>query len=107
MALFRRLSFIMIFIGLIGCGGGDGGLDGGSTPDVDNTTDTIVVSLSISDELVTEQSPATITATVMQGTDPIASTVVTFETTLGAFSSGVRNCINRCKWRCYHSTYRR
>jgi hypothetical protein len=76
----------MFFIGLTGCGGGDGGFDGGTTPDGGDTTDPIIISLSISDELVTEQSPATITATVMQGTEAIASKVVTFETTLGAFS---------------------
>ncbi|MDG1752430.1 MAG: hypothetical protein P8I03_12330, partial [Thalassotalea sp.] len=62
------------------------GFDGGTTPNGGDTTDPIVISLSISDELVTEQSPATITATVMQGTDAIASAVVTFETTLGAFA---------------------
>jgi len=87
MALFRRLSFIMFFIGLVGCGGGDGGL-GDNNPGDDNggTPDPIVISLEISNELVTEQEPATITATVMQGDTAITSKVVTFTTTLGHFT---------------------
>ncbi len=90
MALFRRLSFIMFFIGLVGCGGGDGGLSGGGSTEPDtgsgtDTTEAIVITLAISNEFVTEQTPATITATVMQGNDPVTSTVVTFETTLGTF----------------------
>ncbi|WP_241242234.1 hypothetical protein [Thalassotalea sp. G2M2-11] len=80
----------MFFIGLVGCGGGDGGLSSGgtSTPGTGSggTTEDIVITLTISNELVTEQSPATITATVMQGDSAIGSKVVTFTTTLGNFN---------------------
>jgi len=88
MALIRRLGFIMSFLVLIGCGGGDGGLASTAEPipDTTPTPDPIVISLSISNELVTEQTPATIMATVMQGTTAITSQVVTFETTLGGFN---------------------
>ncbi len=93
MALLRRLSFIMFFFGLLGCGGGDGGLDGGNDPAAGDTPDPIVISLVLSDELVSDQSPATITATVMQGTTPITSNVVTFETTLGSFTPGASTAL--------------
>jgi len=76
----------MLFTTLLGCGGGDGGLDGGGTDPDPIVPDPIVISLSISNELVTEQSPATITATVMQGTTAITSEVVTFTSTLSSFT---------------------
>jgi len=83
----------MFFFGLLGCGGGDGGLDGGNDPAAGDTPDPIVISLVLSDELVSDQSPATITATVMQGTTPITSNVVTFETTLGSFTPGASTAL--------------
>ena len=78
MALLRRLSFIMFFIGLIGCGGGDGGFDGGDNAGGSN--EPIVVSIEISNNVVTEESPATLTAKVMRGSDPVVDEVVTFST---------------------------
>jgi len=80
MALLQRFSFIMLFISLVGCGGGGDGFTSGDTPTPtpDDSADTIVISLAISDENITEQSPATITATVMQGTTPVAGSLVTF-----------------------------
>ncbi len=66
MALLQRLSFIMLLITLVGCGSGEGGLDGGGSGPID--ADAITITLSISDVNVTEQNPATITATVLQGT---------------------------------------
>jgi len=83
----------MFFFGLLGCGGGDGGLDGGNDPAAGDTPDPIIISLVLSDELVSEQSPATITATVMQGTTAITSSVVTFETTLGSFTPGASTAL--------------
>ncbi|MFT5757300.1 MAG: hypothetical protein ACI9LM_002029 [Alteromonadaceae bacterium] len=77
MALLQRFSFIMLLISLVGCGGGGGFTEGG-TPVPDDTLDTIVITLTISDENVTEQSPATITATVLKGTEPVVGSLVTF-----------------------------
>lgn len=80
MALLRRLSFIMFFIGLIGCGGGDGGLgtsgsgvDGGGDED---PIDAITVTLTIDDVNVTTST--NVTAHVMQGDSPVAGIRVTF-----------------------------
>jgi len=79
MALLRRFSFIMFFIGLVGCGGGDGGGFDGGGEDPILPVDPIVVSLEISNNVVNENSPATLTATVMKGSDPVVGEVVTFE----------------------------
>lgn len=88
MALFRRLSFIMFFIGLIGCGGGGGGLSsaGNDTNNDNGTTDEITITLAISNTTVTGASPVNVSATVMQGTNAVVGRAVTFETDLGAFS---------------------
>ena len=89
MALLQRFSFVLLFatlLSLVGCGGSSGGFDetpdngGGTTPDA------ITISLVISDTTVTGAAPVTVTATVMQGSSPIANRAVTFATTLGAFS---------------------
>tara|TARA_R110001583_G_scaffold123391_1_gene274831 strand:+ start:14642 stop:16873 length:2232 start_codon:yes stop_codon:yes gene_type:complete len=76
----------MSLMTLVACGGGDGGLsreDGGG----DGTTgDIITVTLAISNVNVTEQSPATITATVIEGSTAKEGIVVTFSTTLGNFT---------------------
>ena len=89
MALLQRFSFVLLFatlLSLVGCGGSSGGFDenpdngGGTTPDA------ITISLTVSDTTVTGAAPVTVTATVMQGSSPIANRAVTFATTLGAFS---------------------
>ncbi|MGB1197448.1 MAG: hypothetical protein ACPG46_00270 [Thalassotalea sp.] len=91
MALLRRLSFMMLLLSFIGCGGGDSGLSnntdntgntGGETP----TTAPITITLSISDTIVTGEDPVTVSATVMQGTEKVVNRAVTFLTNLGAFS---------------------
>ncbi|NQZ81031.1 MAG: hypothetical protein HRT52_08465 [Colwellia sp.] len=78
MALLQRFSFIMLLVSLVGCGGGGDGFSSSGTSVPDDSTDTIVISLTISDENITEQSPATITATVMQGSTPVVGSLVTF-----------------------------
>ncbi len=80
MALLRRLSFIMFFIGLAGCGGGDGSLTNGSVPDSGGSTESITLSLNISPagETVSKDNPLTVSATVMQGTTKVANKLVTF-----------------------------
>jgi len=89
MALLQRLSFIMLFttlfVTLAGCNGGDGSLGTGSNTG-NGATGTITIALTISDELVTEQTPATITATVKQGSSAMSGQVVTFTSTLGGFT---------------------
>ncbi|GHE78586.1 Ig-like domain-containing protein [Thalassotalea profundi] len=87
MALLRRLSFIMLLLSFVGCGGGDSSLSSGGTVEPDNgTTDEITITLAISNSTVTGAAPVDVTATVMQGTAPVVDRAVTFETDLGAFS---------------------
>ncbi len=88
MELLRRFSFtllLMMLTTLVACGGGDGGLaredDGGGT-----TEDVTTVTLAISNINVTEQTPATISATVLEGSTPVSGVVVTFSTSLGSFN---------------------
>ncbi|WDE03514.1 Ig-like domain-containing protein [Thalassomonas viridans] len=76
MKLHQCISCFALFIILVGCGGGSLSDDGGGgeeTPD-----DEITISLVISNEMVSEQSPATITATVKQGNTLLAGKLVTF-----------------------------
>lgn len=88
MELLRRFSFTLLLMALttlVACGGGDGGLsNGGST--TGGSTEETTVTLAISNVNVTEQSPATITATVLEDGSPVQGDVVTFSTTLGSFT---------------------
>ncbi len=95
MELLRRFSFtllLMMLTTLVACGGGDGGLareDGGGGG---TTEDPITVTLTISDENVAEQTPATISATVMQGSAILTGKLVTFSldnTDLAFFTPGI------------------
>ena len=89
MALLQRFSFIMLLSLLVGCGGGGDGFNGGETITPDDTVDTIVISLTIIDKNVTQQSSTTITAKVMQGDQPLADRLVTFtvnDSQLGTFT---------------------
>ncbi|MFD2165951.1 Ig-like domain-containing protein [Thalassotalea euphylliae] len=80
MELFRRLSFTMLLLTLVACGGGDGGLSNGDNPDPgdDNQTDPITISLSLSSSDVSATSPIELTATVTQDNEPVANKLVTF-----------------------------
>ena len=86
MELLRRFSFtllLMTLTTLVACGGGEGGLSTGGSS---TTEDAITITLAISNVNVTEQSPATISATVLEDGSPKQGTVVTFSTTLGNFT---------------------
>ncbi|MFT6506733.1 MAG: hypothetical protein ACI92O_000829 [Colwellia sp.] len=86
MALLQRFSLILLFATLVGCGGSSGGFDETTDGSDGSTPDAITISLAISDTTVTGAEPATVTATVMQGTTPVVGRSVTFETGLGSFS---------------------
>ncbi len=86
MALLQRFSFILLFATLIGCGGSSGGFDETTGEGDGSTPDAITISLAISETTVTGAAPVTVTATVMQGSEPVARRAVTFSTGLGAFS---------------------
>lgn len=77
MALLQRFSFILLFATLTGCGGSSGGFD--ETPDEgEGTPEPVTITLSISNVNVEKAVPATLTATVMQGTTPLSGKLVTF-----------------------------
>ncbi|REL29958.1 Ig-like domain-containing protein [Thalassotalea euphylliae] len=82
MELFRRLSFAMALMTLVGCGGGDGGLSSEGNPDPDNgggnQTAPRVISLTLDNNLVTAAAPIELTATVTQDNQPVANTLVSF-----------------------------
>lgn len=85
MQLLRRLSFTMLLMSmmtLVACGDGDGDLTGGGGGEDPETT----LAISISNSNVTEQSPATISVTVLTDGQIVVGEVVTFATTLGSFS---------------------
>ncbi|WP_440873937.1 Ig-like domain-containing protein [Thalassotalea sp. PLHSN55] len=95
MDLLKRICFTLLFLSLVGCGGGDGSLegngDGGGTPD-DPTVTTITV--TISDTTIDPQS--TLTATVLEGDSPLAGKLVTFtidNADLATFPSGIGTAI--------------
>ncbi len=77
MALLQRFSFILLFATLIGCGGSSGGFD--ETPDGgEGTPEPVTITLSISNTNIDKSTPGTLTATVMQGTNPLVGKLVTF-----------------------------
>ncbi|MBA6223959.1 hypothetical protein H4J51_15400 [Colwellia sp. MB02u-18] len=92
MALFQRLSLVLIFALLVGCGGSAGGFD--ETPDGSDgsTPDAITITLAISDNNLTQATPQTLTVNVMQGSTPLSDKLVTFtvsNTDLASFSTDV------------------
>jgi len=80
MALLQRFSLVTLFFMLVACGGGEGGGFGTSEPEPDpgTTSDVITLSLSISDTNVSDANPATISATVLKGTEPQIGVLVRF-----------------------------
>ena len=86
MALLRRLSTIIFFMSLIGCGGGDGGLDGS-----DQTEAPISISLAFkSGDTVSSSTPLTVIATVTQGEQAVSNKLVTYtisDSELAVFAS--------------------
>ena len=87
MLLLRRLSFTMLLMSLmtlVACGGGGGDLTGGGVGG-GTDPDEIIISLALSNVNVTGEAPIIVTAT-LSGTSDIEGKVVTFTSTLGAFS---------------------
>ena len=83
MSLLRRCSFLMLLTVLASCGGkslNEGGSGGG------NDTTSRSISLVLSNDTVTGQTPVTVKATVTEGSTVISGVVVTFSSTLGSFS---------------------
>jgi hypothetical protein len=68
---------------LVACGGGSESLSSDGNDNGSGGNNVTTITLSISDQLVTEQNSATVTATVLQGNSALASQVVTFTSTLG------------------------
>ena len=89
MELLRRLSLLLMLVTVVSCGGGGDGLsrDGNGGGDNGGTDDsTITVTLTSTDTNVTGQAPITISATVLENSQPKEGELVTFTTTLGALS---------------------
>jgi hypothetical protein len=61
-------------------------LASGESSDISFIIDPVVISLSLSNQNVSGLAPVTVSATVTQGNNGIADTVVSFAATLGAFS---------------------
>jgi hypothetical protein len=86
MQLIRRFSFTMLLMSmmtLVACGGEGGDLTGGNNGT--GTTDDLAISLVISNTSVTGGTPITVAAK-LSGTSPLSNQLVTFSSTLGAFS---------------------
>ncbi|XPF95961.1 beta strand repeat-containing protein [Colwellia sp. RE-S-Sl-9] len=85
MALLQRFSLIILLFTLVACGGGEGGF-GTTTPDPEDPEDkdVITMSLTISDQNISDASPATINATVLKNGEPEQNVLVTFTLSEGA-----------------------
>ncbi|WP_076419286.1 Ig-like domain-containing protein [Colwellia sp. UCD-KL20] len=85
MALLQRFSLIILLFTLVACGGGEGGF-GTATPDPEEPEDkdVITMSLAISDQNISDASPATINATVLKNDEPLENVFVTFSLNEGA-----------------------
>ncbi|WP_448247461.1 Ig-like domain-containing protein [Thalassotalea agariperforans] len=90
MKLLRQLSCLMLLFTIISCGGSGGSLsrdetdtgDGGGT----GTTSDVTLTLSLSNDYVTNLEPAVVSATLMDGTTPLAKELITFSTSIGELS---------------------
>ncbi len=83
MTFIKSFGFILLLNTLLACGGGSESLSANGNDNNNGSGNVISITLNISDQLVTEQNSATITATVTQGNAAMASQVVTFTSTLG------------------------
>lgn len=87
MKLLRHLSCMMMLLTLISCGGGGSLSRDGTANDGDTTpTDDISLTLSISNRNVTNLEPATIIATLTNGSNPMANEIITFTTDIAELS---------------------
>lgn len=78
MAVLQRFSLVTLLLMLVACGGGEGGF-GTTTPDPEPVKeDVITMSLSLSDQNISDASPATLNATVLKGGEPQKNVLVTF-----------------------------
>jgi len=81
MALLQRFSLIVLLFTLVACGGGsEGGFTNNDT-DPENPIEGEVIttmSLSISDFNISDASPATLSATVLQDGQPASGVLITF-----------------------------
>ena len=92
MELVKRLSCFIMLFALISCGGG-GDLTGNSNNNNNGNNNgnnggssAPTIALTISNVTVTEQTPATVSATVTNNGQAVSGVVVTFVTTLGDFT---------------------
>lgn len=81
MALLQRFSLIVLLFTLVACGGGSEGSFTNTDTDPENPIEgevIITMSLSISDANISDASPATLSATVLQDGQPASGVLVTF-----------------------------
>lgn len=88
MESLRRFSFTLLLMALTtltACGGGDGSLSTGGSGG-GTGTNPVVISLALSNNNITGQAPALITATLTKDGAVVPNTTVTFSSDIGAFS---------------------
>ncbi|HCM47308.1 MAG TPA: hypothetical protein DIS98_07315, partial [Colwellia sp.] len=88
MQFIRRFSFTMLLMSmmtLLACGGEGGDLTGGGESGDIGTTDDLVISLAISNRIITGEAPITVIAK-LSGSSAISNQLITFSSTLGVFS---------------------
>lgn len=88
MKLLRHLSCLILLFTIVSCGGSGGSLsrDGNSGDAGETDTQSVTLSLAISNNYVTNLEPAIVSATLMEGTSPLANEVISFSTTIGELS---------------------
>ncbi len=79
MQLLRHISITMLLLILTACGGGDGNLSNENTPtDPEPDNSSISIEVALSSDTLNNQSPITVTATVMDGSKVVAGKLVSF-----------------------------
>ena len=99
MALLQRFSLVILLFTLVACGGSEGSFTNTDT-DIDDSEDLegITLSLAISNQNVTEQSPATVTVTVTEDGEPLEGQLITFtidRDDLGSFQPETGTAISK------------